>query len=90
MGKNTSSLVIETRFGKVSEQLIDRYQEGTYHAREWLGIRFASPLFGDLRWKTPINPQPWEGICDYSKMPESCTRCGIYARVKRIDPAMKW
>ena len=35
----------------------DRHQT---HA--WLGIPFAEPPVGPLRWKAPRLPQPWEGV----------------------------
>jgi para-nitrobenzyl esterase len=33
-------------------------------ARAWLGIPFARPPVGDLRWRAPQAPEPWEGVRD--------------------------
>ena len=28
------------------------------------GVPFAAPPVGDLRWRAPVDPQPWEGVRD--------------------------
>jgi para-nitrobenzyl esterase len=33
-----------------------------YGARAWLGIPFAEPPSGNLRWRAPEPPVPWEGV----------------------------
>jgi para-nitrobenzyl esterase len=34
---------------------------GTYDNHAWLGLPFAAPPTGDLRWSAPRPPQPWTG-----------------------------
>ncbi len=31
---------------------------------QWLGIRYAKPPLGDLRWRPPQPPEAWEGVRD--------------------------
>jgi para-nitrobenzyl esterase len=35
--------------------------EGRYGAHAWLGIQFANPPIGPLRWRAPEPPAPWTG-----------------------------
>ena len=47
--------MIETKYGKI--QGID---QGEYV--EYRGVPFAKPPVGDLRWKAPQPPEPFEGV----------------------------
>jgi para-nitrobenzyl esterase len=40
----------------------------------FLGIPYAAPPVGDLRWKEPQPPLPWEGVRDASKFCKSCAQ----------------
>ena len=44
----------QTAFGPVVGS--ESATTGTY---AWKGVPFASPPVGDLRWKPPVDPQPW-------------------------------
>ncbi len=51
--------IISTRYGKLSgveEKGVTLFK----------GIPYAAPPVGELRWKPPVDPQPWEGVraCD--------------------------
>jgi len=52
------SLVVDTEFGRIKGK---EWDQNTY---SWLGIPFAKPPVGDLRWKAPVDPDPWSGIMD--------------------------
>ena len=51
----TESGVVKTDAGSVSGIT----QDGI---RVFLGIPFAAPPTGDLRWKPPAPVQPWDGV----------------------------
>jgi para-nitrobenzyl esterase len=35
---------------------------GPYGSHVWLGLPFAAPPTGDLRWRAPRTPAPWTGV----------------------------
>jgi para-nitrobenzyl esterase len=35
---------------------------GDYDSYVWLGLPYASPPVGDLRWRAPTPPAPWQGV----------------------------
>ena len=41
---------------------------------EYLGIPFAEPPVGDLRWREPEAPEPWAGVLDASKPGPDCAQ----------------
>ena len=55
----SDSLVRPTAYGKVKG-----IREGNYVA--YKGIPFAKPPVGELRFKPPVDPEPWDGVrvCD--------------------------
>ena len=55
---NDDMVVVATQFGQirgdqVSDELII-----------YKGVPYAAPPVGELRWKAPIDPEPWEGVLD--------------------------
>ena len=38
----------------------------------WLGIPFAAPPVGELRWKAPEPPAPWQGVRQADKFGPAC------------------
>jgi para-nitrobenzyl esterase len=43
-------------------------------SRRFLGIPFARPPVGELRWKAPVPNQPWEGVRDATAFGDSCAQ----------------
>ena len=41
-------------------------------AYSWKGIPFAEAPIGDLRWKSPRNPSPWEGVLEAREFRSAC------------------
>jgi para-nitrobenzyl esterase len=62
---HAASLVVQTTSGPV---------QGTTTATSkiWLGIPFAAPPVGNLRWKPPQAPQPWTTVLDASVHGPAC------------------
>ena len=52
----TGSPVVATRFGVVQAQ------EDADQTWVWKAIPFARPPVGDLRWRAPRDPVPWDGV----------------------------
>jgi para-nitrobenzyl esterase len=42
----------------------------------WLGVPYAAPPTGDLRWRAPQPPQPWNGTRNAVLPGEPCTQYG--------------
>jgi para-nitrobenzyl esterase len=38
----------------------------------YLGVPYAAPPVGDLRWRAPQPPTPWEGVRDATDTPAAC------------------
>ena len=75
--------VVETAYGKVRGAFADGTQDGAVLA--YKGIPFAAPPVGDLRWKPPAPPTPWEGERDATEFGASCHQApaadeGFYAQ----------
>ena len=70
--------IVETKFGRVSGVPSDRPEyEGITCFK---GIPYAAPPVGELRWKPPVDPAPWEGVrvCDtYAPMAYQIMGSGI-------------
>ena len=62
-------LVRETQFGMVQGQ----EDSQTY---SWLGIPYAQPPVGDLRWRAPQDPTPWEGVRPTQGFCSACPQYG--------------
>ena len=48
----------------------------------FMGVPFARPPIGDLRWQPPQPPPRWEGTLDATKMPNLCTQDDLYEPAK--------
>lgn len=53
---SSDPLLVKTAYGLVRGFEWDNY---TY---AWLGIPYAKPPVGELRWKAPQDPDPWQGV----------------------------
>jgi len=56
---------VKTQYGNVSGTKVD----GVY---EFLGIPYAAPPVGHLRWKSPVEPEPWDYDYIAREFPPKC------------------
>ncbi|HYV56089.1 MAG TPA: carboxylesterase family protein, partial [Candidatus Nitrosopolaris sp.] len=64
---------------------------GRYGGNAWLGVPFAKPPVGALRWRAPLPPDAWSGTREAVRFGSPCSQLaapfgGIYD-VKRGEPA---
>ncbi|MEQ2270078.1 hypothetical protein XENORESO_014819 [Xenotaenia resolanae] len=62
-------LVISTTYGKVQGKLLS-VPNG--EVRAFLGIPYAKPPLGTLRFRAPEPVEKWEGVKEAKKLPNSC------------------
>jgi para-nitrobenzyl esterase len=70
---HADSLTVKTVLGKVHGKLIN---EGK--VRAFLGIPYAAPPVGELRWKTPEAPAKWGGVRDATRFGARCEQWHIW------------
>ncbi len=70
----TGSPLVETFYGKV---LGSRGERDTW---VWKSIPYAQPPAGELRWKAPRKPMPWEGIRKRQSFPRPATQLQMLTR----------
>ncbi|KIQ31997.1 carboxylesterase [Variovorax paradoxus] len=68
----TSPLQRATVYGSVLGN-DDSAATGTY---SWKGVPFAKPPVGDLRWKAPVDPEPWAAVKTTQKLGNACVQTG--------------
>ncbi|GMT07620.1 hypothetical protein PENTCL1PPCAC_29794, partial [Pristionchus entomophagus] len=67
-----STPVITTRDGKIQgKRLVD---EPSYKADAFLGVPFAQPPMGDLRFRKPIAPHKWADTRECFEHPKKCVQ----------------
>ncbi len=53
----------------------------------WKGIPFAKPPEGNLRWRAPRDPEPWEGVLETKESQSECAQYGslpTWHQLKRV------
>lgn len=51
---------------------------GKYKTTQYLGIPYAAPPVGDLRWKAPRDPQAWSGVLNAHQLRPACMQKGNF------------
>ena len=71
---HADSLTVKTEQGKIHGKLVN---DGK--ARAFLGLPFAAPPVGELRWKAPQPPAHWSGVRDATHFAARCAQWPIWA-----------
>lgn len=75
--------LVMTKYG-----LVQGYRTQDREVVIWKGIPYAKPPVGDLRWKAPEDPEPWEGVLDATEHAQKCAQLRTYPDW-RTDPVME-
>ncbi|XP_042882012.1 acetylcholinesterase-like [Penaeus japonicus] len=84
--RTKDALVVQTKTGLVRgfrEKVLGEYVD------VFLGIPFAKPPLGDLRFKKPVPIDPWHGIFDATALPKSCIQ-EAYASFPGFEGEEMW
>lgn len=76
----TRSLTVATGEGRVSGKMLN---EGKVHA--FLGIPYAAPPVGNLRWRAPERPAAWKGLRDATKFAPHCVQGVVFTDMSFQD-----
>jgi para-nitrobenzyl esterase len=68
-------LVRKTKWGYIEGKAVTGI-ETTNKAWAWLGVPYAKPPVGELRWKAPRDPAPWSGIRPAKTLPGPSKQMG--------------
>ena len=47
---------------------------GPYQSHVWLGLPYAAPPVGDLRWRPPVAPAAWQGVREALQAGQPCVQ----------------
>ncbi|XP_049999630.1 liver carboxylesterase isoform X3 [Alexandromys fortis] len=75
-GQDSASPVRNTHTGQVRGSLI-HVKDGELGVHTFLGIPFAKPPVGPLRFAPPEPPEPWSGVRDATSEPAMCLQTDI-------------
>jgi len=75
------ALTVKTAQGKVQGKTTN---DGKVKA--FLGLPYAAPPVGELRWKAPEGPAKWKGVRDATKYGSRCEQGRVYSDMVFLDP----
>jgi para-nitrobenzyl esterase len=67
-GAAANELTISTSYGQIHGVILPD------HGANFLGIPYAQPPVGDLRWHEPVSPKPWSGVRETKEFGASCAQ----------------
>ncbi|CAH1239405.1 CES4A [Branchiostoma lanceolatum] len=69
--------VVPTKYGRISGYTAAADYSGAA-VRTFLGVPFAKPPTGDLRFMPPVEPEPWDGVREATTFGAACPQEGMY------------
>ncbi len=79
-GIHAESLVVNTAQGKVRGKTINQGK-----VKAFLGLPYAAPPIGDLRWRPPQPPASWKGERDATEFGARCAQGQVYDDMTFLD-----
>ena len=79
----SDSLQVKTDKGKIEGKLLAESK-----VRVFLGIPFAAPPVGELRWKAPQAAKKWRGVRPATAFGSRCMQQSMFADIVFRDPGM--
>lgn len=77
--KYTSGVVVSTSFGDVNGTV--QYSRDGRLFYGFLGLPYAKPPVGELRFKPPQDPLPWNNTYDATKTPPICSQITLEGKI---------
>src|SRR5882762_4501763 len=71
---------------KTGTGMVEGKTEGS--ARAFLGIPYAAPPVGRLRWKTPAPPAAWTGVRKATEFGSRCMQTNVFGDMVFRDPGL--
>ncbi|XP_052022987.1 pyrethroid hydrolase Ces2a-like isoform X2 [Apodemus sylvaticus] len=75
-GQDSASPIRNTHTGQVRGSLV-HVKDTKSHVHAFLGIPFAKPPVGPLRFAPPEDPEPWSGVRDGTAQPAMCLQTDV-------------
>ena len=76
-----SPLVVKTKLGKLQGKAEGR-------VRAFLGVPYAAPPVGPLRWKPPVPAMKWKGVKQATEFGSHCMQPKVFADMVFRDPGI--
>ncbi|KAK3912511.1 Juvenile hormone esterase, partial [Frankliniella fusca] len=78
-----SSPSVRTAAGEVRGRWVPA-ERGAPRFAAFLGIPFAAPPLGPLRYKSPKPAKPWSGVLEATTDPPACAQINLYSETKEV------
>ena len=76
------SAKVRTLYGRVQGE------ESGDEVMAWKGIPYAKAPVGDLRWKAPRDPDPWDGTLEANEFGSECTQYDYFGNMKGSEDCL--